>query len=375
MARGAFPPVAPSAPNMVARLVPIKRRAGEGGVDQLVAQLGGAAVGDRERGELLAMGGQFLGEVGESEDQGAGGRRIDAAGWRWRGRSDPTGAGGGTKRPFLKLPRRCGVKARGCGGRGTALLDRSGSANPRGTCARGRRWPIVPAWATRRCLRPAQASGVVSGSASSSWRHRRASSGSGAASRASNASRPPELTTSSGSWPGGQLDEAQGAVGAEQGQSAGRGADRGLLARAVAVEAEDRRRIEAPQPLELRFGQRGAVGRDDFGDAGAVERDHVHIAFDHDQPLGGAARGAGAVEVVERAALVEEDRLRRVQIFGLAGAEDAAAEADDPAARVADRDHQPPAEAVVAVLPALLRLDQHAGFDQLVFAELAERPL
>ena len=62
-------------------------------------------------------------------------------------------------------------------------------------------------------------------------------------------------------------------------------------------------------PLELRLGQRGAVGRDDLGYAGAVERDHVHIALDHDQALGGAAGGPGAVEVVERAALVEERRV------------------------------------------------------------------
>ena len=60
---------------------------------------------------------------------------------------------------------------------------------------------------------------------------------------------------------------------------------------AVAVEAQDRRGIEPPHALELGFGDRGAVGRDDLGDAGAVERDHVHIAFDHDQPLGGAAGG------------------------------------------------------------------------------------
>src|SRR5205085_12515224 len=58
--------------------VTIKRGAGEGGVDQLVAQVSGALVGDRERSELLAMGRQFLGEVGEAEDQGAGGRGVDA---------------------------------------------------------------------------------------------------------------------------------------------------------------------------------------------------------------------------------------------------------------------------------------------------------
>ena len=127
-------------------------------------------------------------------------------------------------------------------------------------------------------------------------------------------------------------------------------------------------------PLELRLGERGAVGRDDFGDAGAIERDDVHIAFDDDQPLGGAARGSGAVEIVERAALVEEGVSGRVEIFRLAVAKDPPAEPDDSAARVADRDHQPSAEPVVAFLPALLGLDQHAGFDQLVLAELVRAP-
>ena len=119
---------------------------------------------------------------------------------------------------------------------------------------------------------------------------------------------------------------------------------------------------------------RGAVGGDHLRDAGAVEGDDVHIAFDHDQPLGGAARGAGAVDVVERAALVEERGVGRVEIFGLAVAEDAPAEGDDPAARVADRDHQAAAEAVVAVA-AFFGLDQHAGLDELVLAELVERAL
>ena len=206
------------------------------------------------------------------------------------------------------------------------------------------------AWAIRRCLRPAQASGVVSGSASSSWRHRRASSGSGLASSASNASRPPALITSSGSWPAGSSTKRSVRSGREQGKGAQVAARiAALRPGAVAVEAEDRRGIEAPQALELGFGERGADGRDDFGDAGAVEGDHVHIAFDDDQAPGGPAGGRGAVDIVESAALVEERRVGRIEIFGLAVAEDAAAKGDDAAARVADREHQPAAEAVVAV--------------------------
>src|SRR5690348_12794020 len=57
-----------------------------------------------------------------------------------------------------------------------------------------------------------------------------------------------------------KLDEAQGAVGPEVGQGAESRADRRLSPRAVAVEAEDRRRIEPPHPLELGLGDRGTVG-------------------------------------------------------------------------------------------------------------------
>ena len=128
----------------------------------------------------------------------------------------------------------------------------------------------------------------------------------GLASSASNASRPPELMTSSGSWPAGSSTKRSVRSGRSRGSARVAARIAAFLPGAVAVEAEDRRRIEPPQPLELRLGERGAVGGDDLGDAGAVERDHVHIALDDDQPLGGAAGRAGAVEVVEGPALVEE---------------------------------------------------------------------
>ena len=47
----------------------------------------------------------------------------------------------------------------------------------------------------------------------------------------------------------GKLDEAEGPLRREVGQGAQGRADRGLPARAVAVEAEDRRRIEPPHAL------------------------------------------------------------------------------------------------------------------------------
>ena len=90
-------------------------------------------------------------------------------------------------------------------------------------------------------LRPAQASGVVSGSASTSWRHRRASSGSGFGEQGLERFAAADADHVVGVLAGGKLDEAQGSLRAEERQSAGCGADRGLLAGAVAVEAQDRR--------------------------------------------------------------------------------------------------------------------------------------
>src|SRR5206468_6136157 len=58
----------------------IKRGAGEGGVDQLVAHFRCRLIGDRERRELLAMGGQLLGKIGEAEEERPRRRRVDAAG-------------------------------------------------------------------------------------------------------------------------------------------------------------------------------------------------------------------------------------------------------------------------------------------------------
>ena len=170
--------------------------------------------------------------------------------------------------------------------------------------------------------------------------------------------------TSSGSWPAGSSTKRRVRSGVMWGRA--RRAAR-IAAFWPALSPSKQRIGEGSRrhmPLELGLGDRGAVGRDDLGDAGAVEGDHVHIAFDDDQAPGGAAGGAGAVDVVERAALVEERRVGGIEIFGLAVAEDPAAEADHPSARVADREHQPAAETVVAVLAAFFGLDEHAGFDR-----------
>src|SRR5690606_17040077 len=104
------------------------------------------------------------------------------------------------------------------------------------------------------------------------------------------------------------------------------------------------------------LGERSAERRDNFLDAGLRDHDRVHITLDHDHPVRLARGGCGPVEIVEGAPLVEERRLRRVQIFGLTLTQYPPAKGDDAAALVADRDHQPAAEAIIALACRLARL-------------------
>ncbi len=77
---------------------------------------------------------------------------------------------------------------------------------------------------------------------------------------------------------------------------------------------------------------------------------------------------AGHVEAEDEIALVEERRLRAVEVFGYAvRVERARAEAHDAAVEIADGDHQAAAEAVVAGV-AFLVLGQQPDGHQLVLA-------
>ena len=101
-----------------------------------------------------------------------------------------------------------------------------------------------------------------------------------------------------------------------------------------------------------------------------AQADGVHVALDHHQ-RGGALLDLGQLQqtprlghAVERAALVEERRLRPVQVFGArVGIEGAAAEADHAAPPVGDGEHHAVAEAVVG-RAAVLRRDQEARVDE-----------
>ena len=110
---------------------------------------------------------------------------------------------------------------------------------------------------------------------------------------------------------------------------------------------------EQPELVHLPLGEGGAEGGDHMAEARLMQRDHVHIALDHDQ-LGlveGGVPGAGEVE--DHRALVEQPGLRRVEIFRLRrGIERAGAEGDDATARIGDRDGEPVAKPVVGARPS-----------------------
>ncbi len=88
----------------------------------------------------------------------------------------------------------------------------------------------------------------------------------------------------------------------------------------------------------------------------------VHVAFDHDDLVEVAVVLARLEQAVQLLALVEHRGFRGVQVLGLVVAQYPAAEGDHPAAAVADREHHPVTEAVVA-LAGVGVLDQQAGVD------------
>ena len=159
---------------------------------------------------------------------------------------------------------------------------------------------------------------------------------------------PARLVEIVGILPLGQQREAHALAGHEAGQ---RHVDRpigGALSGLVAVEAKDRLLVHLPEETELLLGERGAERRDRGGVARRHHRDDVDIAFDHDQLRAVVRRLPGRRAVVEVVTLVKERRLRRVEVLRRRVLiERAAAERDDAAAEIGDREHHAVAEAVV----------------------------
>ena len=75
--------------------------------------------------------------------------------------------------------------------------------------------------------------------------------------------------------------------------------------------------------------------------------DHVHVAFDHQNPFQVGGVFWRLVKAVEFPAFLENRGLRRVQVLGLVVTQHPATEGDHPAALVADGEHNAIAEAIV----------------------------
>ncbi len=130
-----------------------------------------------------------------------------------------------------------------------------------------------------------------------------------------------------------------------------------------------------------RLEQRGLVGRErgaerrhDVLDAGEHQPQHVEVALDQDDRLLLPDGALGLVQVVELPPLVKDRGLGRVEILGLARAEQPSAESHHPAAQVVNGEEQAAAEPRDhrAVVP----LRRQAGLEQhpLLDAELAPWP-
>ena len=146
-----------------------------------------------------------------------------------------------------------------------------------------------------------------------------------------------------------QEQEARAAPVLQIGQGRFQGAPGGVTAGLVAVEAEQHAGHQAEQALEVFFAGGGAEGGDGVAQALLGQGDDVHIAFDHHDLVEVAIALACLEQAVKLLPLVEHRGFRRVQVLGLVVAEHPAAEGDDPAAAVADREDHPIAEAVVAL--------------------------
>lgn len=114
--------------------------------------------------------------------------------------------------------------------------------------------------------------------------------------------------------------------------------------------------------------ERGAAGGDGGGDPGEVAGHHVGVALDDDGSAGLRDVLLGQVDAVQHLGLLVDRGLGGVEVLRavVVVAQFAGAEADDVARGVADRPHQPAAEAVDGAAPAVLG---DAGGDQLLVAE------
>ncbi len=126
------------------------------------------------------------------------------------------------------------------------------------------------------------------------------------------------------------------------------GAEHRLLPCRIGVEGEDHLLDHPRQRRHLFCRDRRSHHPDRLLDPRLVQGEDVGVALDDDCPRRLCDRRLGEIDPVEHVALVEELGLGGVDVLGaLVGAHRAAAEAEGAAAAVADREHDPGAEAVV----------------------------
>jgi hypothetical protein len=168
---------------------------------------------------------------------------------------------------------------------------------------------------------------------------------------------------------GRQEQEADGLVVRHVRQAGFQRAARGAAASGVTVEREDHGVGLAQQLLHMNWRAGRAKRGDGIGKPELGQRDHIHVAFYHQHVAIFADCVTRLEQTVELRSLAEERRFRGIQVLWLALPHHAAAKPDHIALRIADREHDAIAEAVVAARLAIgvalvLGLDQQPGLHQ-----------
>ena len=110
-----------------------------------------------------------------------------------------------------------------------------------------------------------------------------------------------------------------------------------------------------------------------------VRHQTVDVALDQERPARPRHHLPGEVKAVERLALLVEGGLRGVEVLGLLPGEGPAAEGDDTALAVGDREDEAPAEAIIVAGGVLPRQDEACAEERLdrmaVLARGVEEPI
>ena len=144
----------------------------------------------------------------------------------------------------------------------------------------------------------------------------------------------------------------------------------GLLAGRIDVVGQRDPPRVARQQRDLARRQRRAERGHDVVEAGLVGHQRVGVALDDHGLPALADRALGAVDQVQRPALVEQRRRRGVQVLRALALEQPSAEPDRMAVLVADREHDTIAELVVDARAALARRGE-ADLDELLGTHVA----